>query len=90
MKPNELTKEAYRKLLIADLVKSYKYTPEKAAALLDEYPDVVDEGYKGTTDEQCYIKTHRAGDSEGLADFREGKYILSSIGGTAMCLDMLA
>ncbi len=89
MKPGELTKRMFVKMVFDDLVKSYKYTFKEARKLIKRFPDVMEEHYLHATDVELFIGAHRKGDTESLKFFRNGNYIKSDVSGTAMCLDLL-
>lgn len=89
MKLSELTMEMFDKMVMDDLVNSCKYSPDQARKLMKENADVVDDGYKGATDEKYFIGTHKKGDTESLNFFRNGNYIKSKVLSVSQALDLL-
>ena len=77
-------------MVVDDLVESNGYDKKTALNLVNGNVDVVKEGYRSATDEDYFISTHRKGDDESLAYFRNGNYIKSSVSRTSMNLDLLA
>ncbi|MBP5458663.1 MAG: hypothetical protein J6Y62_00600 [Clostridia bacterium] len=90
MKPDELTLDKFRQMVLQDMIDSFKMNRKEAERLAAENPDVVEDNYKEATDEAYFARTHKQGDSAALARFREGGQIRPAVGKASYCLFMMA